>query len=191
VQQQHATLGAVAQRGALEHVDQIHQRLLEAEDRIVPVVDRIVEELVANELLLVDDDLLGAEAEDHVVEPLVRIPRDLRIPGDDVEILGERSGPVLLLVFRQVLAAGDLGDQVRSGRHAVSLLTARCFRTRRMTRREVARWRTTTKEEGRRARSPWGRPPLAQGAMNLGVRQYRIVNVSWGWARPGTRSVIE
>ena len=82
-----------------------------------PSLSRILEELVADQLLLVDDDLLGAVADDHVVDPLVGGPRDLGIVLHDVEILGERAGPVFLLVVVQVLATGDQRDQIRSGGH--------------------------------------------------------------------------
>ena len=52
-------LGAVAVGGALEDVDEIHQRPLQPEDGVLAVVVGVLEELVADELLLVDDDLLG------------------------------------------------------------------------------------------------------------------------------------
>ena len=117
VEQEHAALGPVAVGGALEDVDQVHQRPFEAEDGVLPAFDRVVEELVAGQLLLVDDDLVGAEAEDHVVEPLVGGPGDRGVAADDVQVFGEGAGPVLLLVIRQVLAAGDQGDQIRSCGH--------------------------------------------------------------------------
>ena len=82
-----------------------------------PWLDRVVEELVADELLLVDDDLLGPVAEDHVVDALVGGPGHLGVAADDVEIFGEGAVPVFLLVIRQVLAAGDQGDQIRSCGH--------------------------------------------------------------------------
>jgi hypothetical protein len=55
VQQDDALLGAVAHRRALEHVDQAHQRDVEAEDRVLAVVDGVVEEVVVDDLLLVVD----------------------------------------------------------------------------------------------------------------------------------------
>ena len=55
------------------------ERLVEAEDGVLAAVSRVVEELVADDLLLVDDDLLGPVAEDHVVEPLVGGAGDLGV----------------------------------------------------------------------------------------------------------------
>ena len=69
--QEHAPLGPVALRGALEDVDQAHQGPLEAEDGVLALEVEVLEELVADVLLLVDDDLFGAVAEDHVVEALI------------------------------------------------------------------------------------------------------------------------
>jgi len=117
VQEEHAPLGPVALRRALEDVDQAHQGLLEAEDGVLAIEGQVLEELEADVLLLVDDDLLGAVAEDHVVEALIGAPGDLGVTADDIEIFGEGAVPVLLLIVRQVLAAGDHRDQIRSGGH--------------------------------------------------------------------------
>ena len=117
VQEQDAPLGPVAVGGAHQDVDKVHQRPFQAEDRVLAVVFRVLEELVAEHLLLVDHDLLGAVADDHVVDPLVGRSGDLGIVLDDIEIFGERAGPVFLLIVVQVLATGDQGDQIRSGGH--------------------------------------------------------------------------
>ena len=87
VQQQHAPLRPIAVGGAHQDVDEIHQGPFQAEDRVLAVVFRILEELVAERLFLVDHDLLGAVADDHVVDPLVGRPGDLGIVLDDIEIL--------------------------------------------------------------------------------------------------------
>ena len=44
MQQDDALLGAVALGGALEDVDQLHQRAVEAEDRVLAAVVAVVEE---------------------------------------------------------------------------------------------------------------------------------------------------
>jgi hypothetical protein len=55
VQQDDALLGAVAMRRGLEHVDQLHQRHVEAEHRVAPAVPLVAEEVVAHQPLLVVD----------------------------------------------------------------------------------------------------------------------------------------
>ncbi len=117
MQEQHSPLGSIAVGGALEDVDEIDQGPFQAEDGVLAVIFRILEELVAEHLLLVDHDLLGAVADDHVVDPLVGRPGDLGIALHDIEILGERAGPVFFLIVVQVLATGDQGDQIRSSGH--------------------------------------------------------------------------
>ena len=82
-----------------------------------PWFSGILEELVADQFFLVDHDLFGAVADDHVVDPLVGRASDLRLALDDVEILAERAGPVFFLVVVKVLTTGDQRDQSRSGGH--------------------------------------------------------------------------
>ena len=79
VQQQDAPLRPVAVGGAHEDVDQVDQGPFQAEDGVLALVVRVLEELVADQLLLVDDDLLGPVARDHVVDPLVGRAGHLRI----------------------------------------------------------------------------------------------------------------
>ncbi len=54
VQQQDPALGPVPVRGALEDVDQVVQGPVEPEDRVLALAHRVVEEAVADPLLLVD-----------------------------------------------------------------------------------------------------------------------------------------
>ncbi len=117
VQEQDAALGAVALRGAHQDVDEVLEGFLQAEDRVLAVVDGILEELVARQFFLVDGDLVHAVAEDHVVDALVRGARDFGVGPHDVQIFAERAVPVFLLVIGAVLAVGDEGDQIRSGGH--------------------------------------------------------------------------
>ena len=120
VQEQHTPLGAVAVGGALEDVDQVDHRPFQAIDRILAGVVGILEELVAEPLLLVDDDLFGAVARDHVVNALVGGPGHVGIASDNVEVLGKATGPVLLLIIVKVLATRDQRDQIRSCGHEKS-----------------------------------------------------------------------
>ncbi len=114
VEEEDATFGAVAVGGGLEDVDEAEEGFFEAEDGIVAVLDGVIEEVVAGDLFLVDDGFLGAEAEDHVVEALIGGAGDLGVGPDDVEVFGEGAVPVGFLVFGEVLAGGEFGDQIRS-----------------------------------------------------------------------------
>ena len=51
VQQQHTAFAAVLQCGGFEDVDQVHQRLGQAEDRVLATVIGVVEEFVPREIL--------------------------------------------------------------------------------------------------------------------------------------------
>src|SRR5205085_2530492 len=79
VQQQDAPLGAVALGRRLEGVDQLHQRPLQAVDRVAVLARVVGEEAVADDLVLVLVHLLGAVGQDHVVEALVGAARHLRV----------------------------------------------------------------------------------------------------------------
>jgi hypothetical protein len=57
----------------------------------------VLEEVVADELLLVVDVLLGPVADDHVVDALVRVARDLRVLAHDLQVVLEGALPVQLL----------------------------------------------------------------------------------------------
>src|SRR5262249_34291647 len=94
MQQQHALLGAVALSGALEEIDQPHQRDLETKDGVVLIERRVAKELVANQALLGIYELLSAKRHDHVVDSLERIPRYMGILCDNVQVLTERARPV-------------------------------------------------------------------------------------------------
>jgi hypothetical protein len=59
VQEDDSALGAVALGGGLEHVDEAHQRDVEAVDGVAAPVGLVAEEAVAGDLLLVVDVLLG------------------------------------------------------------------------------------------------------------------------------------
>jgi hypothetical protein len=107
VQQDDALLGPVALGRRLEDVHEAHQRDVEAEDGVRAAVLLVLEEVVADELLLVVDVLLGPVADDHVVEALVRVARDLRPLTDELQVLFEGPLPVELLVELQVLHRGD------------------------------------------------------------------------------------
>ena len=107
VQQQHAAFDAVAGRGALERVHQVVERAVEAEDGVAAVVVGIVEEAVVGVLLATGFGHVHAVRQDHVVEPLIGGARDLGVLADDVEILGERSHPILAAELFAVLTLGN------------------------------------------------------------------------------------
>ena len=114
VQQDDALLGAVALRRRLEDVDQLHERDVEAVDRVAPAVLLVLEEVVADQLLLVVDVLFLAVRQDHVVDALERGARDLRVLADDLQVVLEGAVPVQLLVLAVVLQRRDLRGQVHS-----------------------------------------------------------------------------
>ena len=117
MQQEHPALGPVAMGGAFQDVHEVRERSVETEDGILSVVVWIVEELVASDFVFIDDHLLGPLAEDHLVDALVGGPGDRGVIADDIEVISEAAVPVFLLVVRQVLAAGNQRDQIRSCRH--------------------------------------------------------------------------
>ncbi len=112
VQQDHPLLRSVALGRGLEHVHQTHQRDVEAEDGVCPLPDLVAEEVVANELLLAVDVLLGPEAHDHVVDPLERVARHLGPLTDDLEVVVEGAFPGQIAVQVVVLHGRDPFDHV-------------------------------------------------------------------------------
>ena len=112
VQQQNALVGAVAFRGGSQEVHELHQREVEAENRISAVVKRITEERIANRFLLEDLVSLAALAHDGVVEPLIGVAHDGGLLGADVQVLPERAAPVMVLKAPTIKACIDAGDEV-------------------------------------------------------------------------------
>ena len=113
VQQDHAPLGAVALGRALQHADQPHERDVEAVDGVAPAVVLVLEEVVADEPLLVVDVLFLAVGQDHVVDALERGAGHRRVLADQVEVVLEGARPVELGVLLEVLQRRDLRDQRR------------------------------------------------------------------------------
>jgi hypothetical protein len=68
----------------------------------------VAEEAAARDLLLVFEVVVHPVREDHVVDPLERIPRDPRIILDQFEVVLKRALPIEFLVFLRTL-------QVRHG----------------------------------------------------------------------------
>ena len=103
VQQDDALFGAVAVRGALEHVDQAHQRDVEPEDGIFAFSDFILEEVVDHDLLFVVHVLVLAVRQDHVVHSLEGRTDHGRVFGDYLQVILEGALPVEVFVFFFVL----------------------------------------------------------------------------------------
>ena len=112
VQQNHAALRPVVPGGGFEDIDQMGEALIDTVNRIAPIVGVIPEEAVARDLLLVLDVLLDAVREDHVVNPLERVPRDARTVLNELEIVLERSFPIQFLVFLCALKIRDRAENV-------------------------------------------------------------------------------
>ena len=83
------------------------QRPVEAEHGVAAVVVGIVEEAVVDALLATVFGHVHAVRQDHVVEPLIGGPGDFRLLADDVEILGERSDPILASELFAILTLGN------------------------------------------------------------------------------------
>src|SRR5437667_4291828 len=77
----------------------MRQALVDPVNRVTPIVGVIPEEAVARDLLLVLDVLLHAVRQEHVVDPLERIPRDPRSFLNEPEIVLEGSFPIQFLVL--------------------------------------------------------------------------------------------
>ncbi len=110
VKEDDALLRPVAFGGGLEDVDEAHQGDVEPVDRVGSAVLLVLEEVVANELLLVVRVLLDAVPDDHVVRALERVARDLRVLPDDLEVVLEGALPGKIAVEREVLHRRDLLD---------------------------------------------------------------------------------
>jgi len=61
------------------------------------VVDGVGEEVVADEVVLEEAVFLPAVRQDHVVDALEGVARDLWTLGDEVHVVPERALPVVLL----------------------------------------------------------------------------------------------
>jgi hypothetical protein len=112
VQEDDASLGPVTLRCALQHADEPHEGNVEAIDGVAPTVLIVLEEVVANQPLLVVDVLLLPVRQDHVVDALEGIAGDGGVLLDDGQVIFERTRPVQLGVLLQILQPGDLPDHV-------------------------------------------------------------------------------
>ncbi len=90
--------------------------LREAVDGVLAVVMGVVEELVADEVLV---DLVGAVRDDHVVDALVGGPGDLSVGADEVEILRVGSCQYSLAEL-----LGVLTDEISDNSVAADMVTS-------------------------------------------------------------------
>src|SRR5690606_33160189 len=100
VQEKDSPLGTIAHRGGLEHLDQFHQGDVEAEYGVSAIAQRIVEEVVVDDLLLVLRVPGSAEGDDHVVETLEGVAGDVRVLDDEPEVVDQAPLPVEVVIFR-------------------------------------------------------------------------------------------
>ena len=114
MEENHAPFGAVIPRGGLEDVHQMIQALVDAVDRIASVMLFVAEEAIARDLLLVLDILLGAIRQDHVVNPLERVPRHAWILLNQLEIILQGSFPIQFLILLGVLQVRDCAENAYS-----------------------------------------------------------------------------
>src|SRR5205085_2469304 len=95
----HAALGAVISRSGFENIDKMREALIDAVNRVAPVMGVIPKEAIARRFLFVLDMFLHACLEDHVVDPLEGVSCDARILLDELEIILQGSFPVQLLIL--------------------------------------------------------------------------------------------
>ena len=77
-----------------------------------PAVDGIGEEGVLDDVGFEERVFLKAVAENHVVDALERVAGDARVLGDNIEVVGKRTFPVLVAEAFLVEAAGDEFEEV-------------------------------------------------------------------------------
>jgi hypothetical protein len=125
MQQQDAFLGPVALGRRLEHVDQLHQRDVEAEYGIDAAMFLVVEEVVVDDFFLVLEVVPRPFGQDHVVDALEGGARHPRVMAHDLQVVLETPFPVLIAEPPEILELGDhLDDFVsrRPSRHSSHLL---------------------------------------------------------------------
>ena len=129
VEEDDALLRPVPLGRGLEDVDEAHQRDVEAEDRVRAAVLLVLEEVVADELLLVVDVLLGPVADDHVVERAgTRCASPAAFRGRSRGTPRSRP-PSEARVELEVLHRGDaLGHLGRVGHGSEDIMGSRAFR---------------------------------------------------------------
>ena len=152
----------------------------------------VLEEVVADELLLVVDVLLGAVADDHVVDALERVARDLRALADDLEVVLEGAFPRKIAVELEVLHRRNFSCTIAVPNldHRAQLLRAR--RPVRLSMKRLVLERASRGRRGAYITNPAEATTAARGS-----RRSCVGNPSYPWAddrhrrdparRPGPR----
>ena len=96
------------------------ERPVEAKHRVAAVVVGIVEEVVVDVLFTTVVVHVDAVRQDHVVEPLIGSPGDFRMLTHDVQVLGERTDPVLASELFAILTLGYKRNYLASVAHLAS-----------------------------------------------------------------------
>src|SRR5438132_3286715 len=99
------------------------QALIDSVNRVASVVHFVAEEAVTGDLLLMFDILLQSVREDHVVNPLERVPRDPRTVLDQFEVVLERSFPIQFLIFLGALKIDDRAQNIYGLRLLLHMFT--------------------------------------------------------------------
>jgi hypothetical protein len=92
VQQDHAPFGSETARAGADRLHQAFERRVEAVDRVLAALERIVEDPPAPRPALGRG--LAAMALDHVDQPLPRVARDQRLALRDLQVVAQPSLPV-------------------------------------------------------------------------------------------------
>src|SRR6185295_10377511 len=94
------------------------------------VIVRVIEEAIVRVLLAATLRHVHAVRQDHVVDTLIRRPRNLGVLAHNIEVLSERSHPILAAELFAVLSLGYQRDYVPSVAHLTLLEQLRSRRTR-------------------------------------------------------------
>src|ERR1041385_7104509 len=88
------------------------QALVDAVNRVPALMHLVAEEPVACDFLFVFDIFLESMRENHVVNPLERIPSDPRTLLNQFEIILQRSFPIQFLIFLCALQICECAENV-------------------------------------------------------------------------------
>src|SRR6476646_2523326 len=114
------------------------KRAIQAEDSVATLVVGVIEEAIVRVLLAATLGNVHAIRQNHVVDALIRRPRNLGVLAHDIEVLGECSHPILAAELFAVLSLGNQGDNVPSVAHLTLLEQLRSRRTRDQSYRALA-----------------------------------------------------
>jgi hypothetical protein len=151
MQQQHAAFDAEAVGGGLDVRNELGQRLIEAEDRVLALVHRIIEEPIVRDVFADLGAGFAAVRQHHVVHALVGIADRERMVLDQLEVVLQTTFPMELAVLAGIDSLLDQVEVVSFRRRRHSGLPGRARRCRKRT--PAARGRNDTDSGGTASRT--------------------------------------